>query len=68
MQKIKQKTRNKKNKTTTNVKEHGKYTQANNIYTYIYRFVDGRKFWQVFFSPLSQNPGLVSCLPAITIK
>ena len=29
MQKIKQKTRNKKNKTTTNVKEHGKYTQAN---------------------------------------
>lgn len=55
MQKIKQKTRNKKTKTTTNVKEHGKYTQAN-IYTYIYRCVDRRKFWQVFFFPFISKP------------
>lgn len=64
----KPKNQKQKNKTTTNVKEHRKYTHANNIYTYIYRFVDGRKFWQVFFSPLSQNPGFVSCLSAINIK
>lgn len=45
----KTKTQKQKKNRTTNIKENRKYTHANNIYTYIHRFVDGIKFWQVFF-------------------
>ena len=46
----------KKNRNTNNVKEHRKYIHANKIHTYIHRFVDGMKFWQVFFSLFISKP------------